>query len=129
MPADKQALDALYKDVYENEVIEGLNQKNPLKDLVKFVDHPFGGREIVRSVHVGRNVSPMFSGEGGGFADAGQQTHANVRIGQAKMTARVDMTEESMLDSLKTEFAFKQARTSEMKGIIDDVSRREEHAL
>jgi len=33
--ADKQALDAVFKEVYEEGVSEGVNNKNPLRDVIK----------------------------------------------------------------------------------------------
>jgi hypothetical protein len=129
MGADTQVIDGILKDYYEDFVSEQLNQRNPLKDLFKFEEVPFAGREIVYSAHVARNVSPMFVGEDGAFADAGAQQHVQIRVGQKKMMARIRMTSESIADSLKSEGAFKQSKKDEMDGLIKDIARREEAAL
>ena len=67
----------------------------PLKDLFRFETMPFAGREIVYTAHVSRNVSPMFVGEDSAFADAGNQGHVQVRVGQRKLMARVRMKRRS----------------------------------
>lgn len=127
--ADTQVLDGIYKENYEDYVGEGVNNKNPLKDLFRFSEIPYGGREVVWTEHVGRNSSPMATGEGGGLADAGNQTHIQTRLTAKKMTARLELTPEAISDSAKSEFAFVSARKDEMNRLIDDIARREEHYL
>jgi hypothetical protein len=127
--ADTQSLDGIYKEYYEDYVSEGANNKNPLKDLWKMRDIPYGGREVVWSAHVGRNQSPMAVGEGGGFAEAGQQQHVQARATAKKLMARVELTPEAIADSARSEFAFTSARKDEMNRLIDDIARREEHYL
>jgi hypothetical protein len=127
--ADTQTLDGIYKDFYEDYVSEGVNNKNPLKDKIKTQDIPYGGREVKWGAHVGRNQSPMAVGEGGAFAEAGQQTHIQTSITAKKIMARVELTPEAIADSMKSEFAFTNARKDEMNRLIDDIARREEHFL
>ncbi len=127
--ADKQALEAVFKDVYEEGVSEGVNNKNPLRDVLKTEPSPFKGREIVRLAHTERNVSPMFVGEDSAFPDAGRQGYTRTFVNQAKMMARIRMTYEVMRDSTDNEGAFISARKSEMQYLIDDLARRDEHAL
>lgn len=127
--ADKQALDAIFKDVFEEGIAEGVNNKNPLRDLIKTEKSPFRGREIVRLAHTSRNVSPMFGGEDTLLADAGNQGYSRMFIDQKKMTSRIRMTWEVMTDSTSNEGAFISARKSEMQYLIDDMSRRDEYAL
>lgn len=129
MPADKQALDAIFKDVYEEGISEGVHQKNPLRDVIKMESSPFKGREIVKLLHTGRNVSPMFVGPDSAFADAGQQSYQNLFVDQRKLMARIRMTYEVMQDSTSNEGAFISARKSEMQYLIDDISRKDEYAL
>lgn len=129
MGADTQTIDGILKDFYEDFVADQLNQKNPLKDLFRFEDAPFSGREVVYSAHVSRNVSPMFVGEDSAFADAGVQGHVPVRIGQRKLMGRIRMTYEAMIDSMSSKGAFKQARKDETDGLIRDLARKEEYAL
>ena len=127
--ADLQALDAVFKEVYEEGISEGVNQKNPLRDVIKTESVPFRGREIVKLAHTSRNVSPMFVGEDSAFADAGQQGYSRLFVDQRKLMARIRMTWEVMQDSTSSEGAFISARKSEMQYLIDDMSRRDEYAL
>lgn len=129
MGADKQALDVIFKEVYEEGVSEGVNQANPLRDLISTEKVPFKGLEIQRLMHTDRNVSPMFVGEDSAFADAGQQGYAKFSIDQRKLMSRLRMTWEVMQDSTSTEGAFISARKSEMQYLINDMARKDEHAL
>ena len=127
--ADKQALDAIFKEVFEEGVSEGVHNKNPLRDLIKTEKVPFKGLEIVKLAHTSRNVSPMFVGEDSAFADAGQQGYTRLSIDQKKLMSRIRLTWEVMQDSTSTEGAFISARKSEMQYLIDDMARRDEYAL
>ena len=127
--ADTQALDGIYKEFYEDYVSEGVNNKNPLKDIFKPQDIPYGGREVVWAAHVGRNPGVMATGEGGGLPAAGQQRHIQARAQARKIIGRVELTPEAIADSSKSEFAFVSARKDEMNRLIDDFARREEHYL
>lgn len=127
--ADTQIIGGTLKTVYEDFVAEQTNNKFPLKDLFKWEDVEFAGQEIVYDAHVLRNISPMFCGEDGAFADAGAQQSIKVHIGQRKLMARVRLTSEAIHDSMKSEGAFKAARKDEMTRLIDDISRTEEYAL
>lgn len=127
--ADKQALDATFKDVLEDGISEGVNDRNPLKDIIKTETSPFRGREIQKLAHTSRNISPMFVGEDSAFADAGVQGYARFFINQKKLMARIRMTYEVMQDSTSSEGAWMSARKSEMKYLINDIARRDEHAL
>jgi hypothetical protein len=127
--ADRQALDAVFKDVLEPGVSEGVNNRNPLRDIIKTEKVPFRGREIVRLAHTSRNISPMFVGEDSAFADAGQQGYTRMFVGQKKLMSRIRLTWEVMQDSTSNEGAFVSARKSEMNYLIDDMARRDEYAL
>lgn len=127
--ADKQAFDAVFKDVYEEGIAEGVNNSNKLRDLIKTEKSPFRGREIVRAAHTTRNVSPMFVGEDSAFADAGNQGYSRMFVDQRKLMSRLRLTWEVMQDSTATEGAFLSARKSEMQYLIDDMARRDEFAL
>lgn len=127
--ADKQALDAIFKEIFEEGVAEGVNDKNPLRDLIKTERVPFRGREIVRAAHTSRNISPMFVGEDSAFADAGQQGYSRMFVDQRKLMSRLRMTWEVMQDSTSSEGAFVSARKSEMQYLINDMARRDEFAL
>jgi len=126
---DKQAFDAAFKDVLEEGVADGINNKNPLRDLLSTEKVPFRGREIIRAAHTSGNISPMFVGEDSAFADAGAQGYSRMFVDQKKLMARVRLTWEVMQDSASSEGAFISARKSEMQYLIDDIARRDEFAL
>lgn len=127
--ADTQALDGIYKEFYEDYVSEGVNNRNPLKDLFKPEEIPYGGREVVWAAHVGRNAGVMATGEGSALPAAGQQRHVQARATAKKVIGRVELTPEAIADSTKSEFAFVSARKDEMNRLIDDFARRNEHYL
>lgn len=128
--ADTQSFEGILKDVFEDFVSEQVNNKHPLKELFRFQDKGFnGGREIVYSSHVRRNVSPMFTRERGAFAEAGQQGHVQVRVGQRKMMARAELTWEGIHDTPGGQESFKQGKKDEMQALINDIARREEYAI
>ena len=127
--ADRQAFDVVIKTIYEEGVAEGVNDANPLRDIIKTEKVPFKGLELQRLMHTSRNVSPMFVGEDSAFAEAGQQGYAKFSIDQKKLMSRIRLTWEVMQDSTATEGAFVSARKSEMEYLIEDMARKDEHAL
>ena len=129
MGADKQALDAIFKEVFEDGISEGVTNKNAIRDLIKTEKVPFRGKEIQSLLHTSRNTSPMFVGEDSAFADAGQQGYTRLTVDQKKLMARLRLTWEVMQDSTSSEGSFISARKSEMQYIIDDIARRDEYAL
>jgi hypothetical protein len=78
--ADTQALDGIFKEFYEDYVSEGVNNKNPLKEIFKPTEVPYGGREVVWNAHVGRNPGVMATGEGAALPAAGQQRSIQARL-------------------------------------------------
>ena len=129
MGADLQAFNVVLKEVFTEGVSEGVHYKNPLRDVITTEKVPFKGLEISRLMHTSGNVSPMFVGEDSAYAEAGQQSYAKFAIDQKKLMARIRMTWEVMQDSTSSEGAFTSARKSEMQYLIDDIARRDEHAL
>lgn len=127
--ANSQIIGGIYKTVYEKYVAEQTNRKYPLTDLFKMEKAEFAGQDVVYNAHVSRNVSPMWVGEDGAFAEAGAQGSIKIHIGQRKLMARVRLTSEVMHDTMKSEGAWKSARTDEMTRIIDDIARMEEYSL
>lgn len=129
--ASTTTIDGLLKDYYEDYVQEGVNNRNPLKDLIetKFTDKAFGGRQFVYDAHVDRNISPMFTAEYGLFAEAGIQGHLQVKGDVRKMMGRVFLTPEAMLDSARSSGAWEDARTNEFDNLVKDLARRDEISL
>lgn len=124
-----QLIGATLKTVFENFIAEQTNKKFPMKEEFKWTQLDWAGQEVVYNAHVTRNVSPMFVGEDGAFADAGAQGSVKVHIGQRKLMARIRMTSEAIADSLRSEAAYVSARKDEMTRLIDDIARMEEYAL
>jgi hypothetical protein len=127
--ANTQIIQGTLKTVFEDYIAEQTNKKFPMKDQFKWTQLDYAGQEVVYNAHVTRNVSPMFVGEDGAFADAGAQGSVKVHIGQRKLMARIRLTSEAMSDSLRSEAAYVSARKDEMTRLIDDISRMEEYAL
>ena len=128
--ADTTALSGLAKDVFEQGISEGVNNAFPLsKEFpVEQVDWK-GGLGTKFTHHFGRNVSPFFAGEDSAYPVAGVQTHAQGRIDMKKLIARIRMTEEAMADLVSSEASFRNGMTDEKTRLVDDIARREEHAL
>lgn len=129
--ASTATIDGLLKDFYEDYIQDGVNNKNPMKDIIetKMMDKTYGGRQFVYDAHVERNISPMFTNEYGLFADAGVQGHLQVKGDVRKMMGRVMLTPEAMVDSARSSMAWEDARTNEFDNIIKDLARRDEIAL
>ena len=128
--ADTTALSGLAKDVFEQGISEGVNNSFPLSEEfpVEQVDWK-GGLGHKWSHHHGRNVSPFFAGEDSAYPVAGQQLHSQGRIDMTKLMARIRMTEEAMADLTSSEASFRNGMTDEKTRLVDDIARREEHAL
>lgn len=129
--ADTVTLSGLEKEVYENAISEGVNNSFDLKDLFGKNEQADwnGGAGHVWTHHHGRNQSPFFANEGGAYAVAGSQTHAKGRIGMKKIMGRIRLTEEGMEDLVSSEASFRNGMTDEKTRLIDDLARRENHAL
>lgn len=126
---DTQSIDAILKESYEDYIAEGVNNKNPLSDLFKDEQLPYGGREKVWDAHVGRNPGVMATGERSAIPAAGGQKHINARATAKKIIGRCEFTPEALADSMRSEDAFVSARKDEMNRLIDDFAHREEHYL
>jgi hypothetical protein len=127
--ANTQIIAGTLKTVFEDFIAEQTNNKFPMRDQFKWQQLDYAGQEVVYNAHVTRNISPMFVGEDGAFADAGAQGSVKVHIGQRKLMARIRLTSEAMADSLRSEAAYVSARKDEMTRLIDDIARMEEYAL
>jgi len=128
--ADTTALSGLSKDTFEQGVSEGVNNMFQLKEEfpVEQVDWK-GGLGTKFTHHFGRNTSPFFAGEDSAYPVAGNQTHAQGRVDMKKLIARIRMTEEAMADLVSSEASFRNGMTDEKTRLVDDIARREEHAL
>lgn len=124
-----QLFGGLYKTVYENFVGESVLNKFPIKDMFKMEKADYAGQDVVYTQHVSRNISPMWTGEDSAFGAAGAQGYVKVHIGQRKLMARIRLTSEVMLDSMKSEGAFRSARKDEMTRLVDDIARMEEYSF
>ena len=127
--ANTQIIQGTLKTVFEDYISEMTNNKFPMRDQFKWQQLDYAGQEVVYNAHVTRNISPMFVGEDGAFADAGAQGSVKVHIQQRKLMARIRLTSEAMTDSLRSEAAYVSARKDEMTRLIDDIARMEEYAL
>lgn len=130
MGADTTTLSGLAKEVYEQSISEGVNNQFDLKEWFKPSDADWnGGAGHVWSHHHGRNNSPFFANEDSAYPVAGNQLHSKGSIGMKKIMARIRMTEEAMEDLVSSEASFKNGMADEKARIIDDLARKENHAL
>ena len=130
MGADTVSLSGLEKDVYEKSISEGVNNSFDLKEWFKAETADWnGGAGHVWNHHHGRNNSPFFANEDSAYPVAGNQNSSKGRIGIKKIMGRIRLTEEAMEDLVSSEAAFRNGMTDEKTRLIDDISRRENHAL
>ena len=128
--ADTISLSGLEKDVYEQSISEGVNNMFDLKEWFKTEQADYnGGAGHVWNHHHGRNNSPFFANEDSAYPVAGQQNSAKGRIGMKKVMGRMRLTEEAMEDLVSSEASFRNGMTDEKTRLIDDIARKENHAL
>ena len=130
MGADTTTLSGLEKDIYEKSISEGVNNQFDLKEYFKYAEADYnGGAGHVWNHHHGRNVSPFWANEDSAYPVAGNQTSSKGRIGIKKIMGRIRLTEEAMDDLVSSEASFRNGMTDEKTRLIDDLARRENHAL
>jgi len=130
MGADTVSLSGLEKEVYEKSISEGVNNSFDLKEWFKTETAEWnGGAGQVWNHHHGRNNSPFFANEDSAYPVAGNQNSSKGRIGMKKIMGRLRMTEEAMEDLVSSEASFRNGMTDEKTRLIDDIARRENHAL
>lgn len=122
-------LGSVLKTVYEQEVVEGVNNMNPIRDFITTEKSGYVGKEIRSAAHTSRNNSPAFVGEDSPFPEAGRQGYVTLDVRQRQMIGRIRMTKESILDSARSRGSFINAQREEMSRLIDDFSRADEYAL
>ena len=130
MGADLTTLSGLEKEVYEKSISVGLNNSFDLKEWFKTeqADYNGGAGHVWNHKH-GRNSSPFFGNEDGAYPVAGNQNSSKGNIKVKKILGRIRMTEEAMEDLVSSEASFRNGMTDEKEGLINDISRRENHSL
>ncbi len=130
MGADTVSLSGIEKDVYEKSISEGVNNSFDLQEWFKAEQAEWnGGAGQVWNHHHGRNNSPFFANEDSAYPVAGNQNSSKGRIGMKKIMGRIRMTEEAMEDLTSSQASFVNGMTDEKTRLIEDISRRENHAL
>ncbi len=129
--ATTAAIDGILKDYYEDYIQEGINNINPLKDIIedKETDKEYGGRRFSYTAEVETNKSPMFTTEYGLFAEAGVTGNTEVHGTVRKMMGRVLITPEAMLDTASKKGAWEDVQTTQFDGLIKRIARRAEISL
>ena len=128
--SDTATEDGLLKNIYEERIAEGVNNKFPLKEEFKLKDSPWnGGRGLEWPAHVDRNNSPMAVGQDSAIPVADNQKYITGFITQRKIMARWRTTQEQLDDTASREGAFRSSRTENMERLIDDIAYREEFYL
>jgi hypothetical protein len=128
--SDTASEDGLLKDVYEKVIAEGVNNKFQLRDAFKLKPAAWnGGRGLKWNAHVGRNTSPMATGEDGAYGVADHQKSTNGNITQRKIMARWRVTQEDLDDTRNSEAAYRNTYTDNMNRLVDDIAYRDEFYL
>lgn len=128
--SDTAVEDGLLRDLYDKVISEGVLNSFPLKDEFKVKDSPWdGGRGLKWNAHVGRNTSPMATGQDGAFAVADHQKYSEGYVTQRKIMARWRVTQEQLDDTQSSEAAYRNTRTENFNRLVDDISYREEFYL
>ncbi|UTI65608.1 phage major capsid protein [Paraconexibacter antarcticus] len=90
--------DAILKDLYRGPIIEQLNYKTYMLDMIErdseSVD--FTGRRAIFPVHSAPNFSPTSFGDGGGLATPGTQGYQDGIVGIKYHNAGIELTDQSI---------------------------------
>lgn len=125
------SIDGILKDFYEDYVQQGINDLNPLSDIIeeKDTDKEYGGRQFVYPAEVDPNKSPMFTNEYGLFAEAGVTTDLQVKGTVKKMMGRIMLTPETIYDTASRKGSWEDVMDQQMGGLVKRIARRAEIAL
>lgn len=113
--------------MYGPKIIEELSLRNVLRDLIdENEDADWTGRQVVGSIHVGRNEGVGATVEGGRLPRAGQQAYAKTIIPAKYNYGRIELTKQVIESSKTNKGAFGRAMESELKGLVRDLGNDRE---
>ena len=115
--------DAVLKEFYQDAAVSQIENKTRLLKSFGEMDAPtVDGRRIVFPMHIGRNVGVMSSVEGATLPTAGRQNFVDVHIPLRKIVGRINVTKDVIDASRTNKGAFKRAMSTEMEGLVRDIS-------
>lgn len=117
------AWDAVLKEWYEGSVVSQIENKTRLLKSFGEQDAPtVDGRRVVYPLHIGRNTGVMSSVEGATLPTAGQQRFVDIHIPLRKTVGRINITKDVIDASRSNRGSFKRAMSTEMDGLVRDIS-------
>lgn len=123
MPQNLSNWDAVLKEFYEPMNVSQIENKTSLLKSFGEADAPtVDGRRVVYPMHIGRNIGVMSSVEGATLPTAGQQNYVDVHIPLRKTVGRINVTKDVIDASRSNKGAYKRAMSTEMEGLVRDVS-------
>lgn len=126
MALDTTAFDPVFKDFYGPAMITMLNNKTRGLELFKKntdTTAKADGRQYLYPIHLGRNPAVGAIGESKTLPSAQNQVTANVKIPYRYNYARIQLTAQTIRQSVSSKGAFKKALELETKGAVDDLAR------
>lgn len=128
MPAAAQNLanaDAILKDLYRGPIIEQINQKTYMLDMIErdseSVD--FTGRRAIFPVHVGRNLSTASITDGGTLPIPGQQVYDDGQVAIKYHAAGMSITDQAVKQAKNGEGAFVNLLDNDSKLLAKDMKK------
>jgi hypothetical protein len=115
--------DAVLKEFYEPMTVSQIENKTRILKSFGEADAPtVDGRRVVYPLHIGRNTGVMSSVEGATLPTAGRQNYVDVHIPLRKTVGRINITKDVIDASRSNRGSFKRAMSTEMDGLVRDVS-------
>lgn len=128
MPQAAQTLanaDAILKDLYRGPIIEQINQKTYMLDMIErdseSVD--FTGRRAIFPVHTGRNLSTASITDGGTLPIPGQQTYDDGQVAIKYHAAGMSITDQTIKQAKNGEGAFVNLLDNDSKLLAMDMKK------
>jgi len=113
----------MLKEWYEPRTVSQIENKTRLLKSFNEVDGPtVDGRRVVFPLHIGRNTGVMSSVEGATLPTAGRQNFVDVHIPLRKTVGRINITKDVIDASRSNRGSFKRAMSTEMDGLVRDIS-------
>ena len=123
MPQTLSSWDAMLKDWYEQATVSQIENKTRLLKSFGEADAPtVDGRRVIYPLHIGRNTGILSSVEGATLPTAGRQNHVDVHIPLRKIVGRINVTKDVIDASRTNRGSFKRAMSTEMDGLVRDIS-------
>lgn len=117
------AWDAVLKEWYEPSVVSQIENKTRILKSFGESDAPtVDGRRVVFPLHIGRNTGVMSSVEGATLPTPGRQNYVDIHIPLRKTVGRINITKDVIDASRTNRGSFKRAMSTEMDGLVRDIS-------